>query len=383
MKLDPEVKINELIAQVAALPRPNMDYTKMSPPDLAVIEFTHRMFEIQASYIALFRSFAVMYHYFHVVPEPVARYGGLPFEELVKWSQNYMRKHLVEVYTLYPSARLVRLLLNLKMEGAFVEHECERRLEHHKVGNEIILLLEGQDRLKEFEKILSVDKISSFHPREQSSDDIKQLAVASAWSAWDKLRDKYTEDPYKPPEFPLEMIPEEQEFWDNMMINRVWKNDRRAHLRQMIPIFAGETETIPQIVHSRLKEDWRKIKRRNEIFEGRAIDSALKRLDPERAERIDWSIIPEMSRKAVSQRLIEELHEERDQEREISARLESERAYRIAIKRWGKRGKLFLDALRQGKDVLNASSAAGVTRQTGHKYLSELKKLLSEKNSSK
>ena len=64
-------------------------------------------------------------------------------------------------------------------------------------------------------------------------------------------------------------------------------------------------------------------------------------------------------------------------------RLESERAYRIAIKRWGKRGRLFLDALRQGNDVLNASSAAGVTRQTGHKYLSELKKLLSEKNLSK
>ena len=96
------------------------------------------------------------------------------------------------------------------------------------------------------------------------------------------------------------MIPEEQEFWDNMMINRVWKNDRRAHLRQMIPIFAGETETIPQLVHSRLKEGWRKIKRRNKIFEGRAIDSALKSLDPERAERIDWSIIPEKSRKAVS-----------------------------------------------------------------------------------
>jgi len=383
LKLDRETEINELIAQVAALPRPKMDYTKMSPPDFAVIDFIHRMFEIQASYMALLRSFAVMYQRLHVVPEPVARYGGLPFEELVKWSRNYTRQHLIEVYTVYPDARLIQLLLDLRMEGAFLEHESVRRLEHHKVGSEIVLLQDGQDRLKEFEKLLSVDKISSFHPREQSSEDIKQSAVTSAWSAWSNLREKYTEDPYKPPEFPLEMLPEEQEFWDSMMINRVWKNSRRAHLREMIPIFAGETETIPEIVHSRLREDWRKIKRRNEIMKGRTEDSDLKNLDPERAERIDWSIIPEKSREAVSQRLREELHEERDQEREISARLESERAYRIAIKRWGKHGQLFLDALRQGKDVLNASSAAGVTRQTGHKYLSELKKLLSEKNLSK
>ena len=38
MKLDPEAEINNLIAHVAALPHPKMDYTKMSPPDFAVID---------------------------------------------------------------------------------------------------------------------------------------------------------------------------------------------------------------------------------------------------------------------------------------------------------------------------------------------------------
>ncbi len=383
MKLDPEVAVIKLIARVAALPRPRMDYSKGSPPDFAVIGFIHLMFEIQASYIALFRSFAVKNQRFHVVPEPVARYGGLPFEELVKWSQNYTRQHLIEVYTVYQDARLIRLLLYLRIEGSLLEHESVRRLEHHKVGSEIVLLQGGEDRLKEFEKILSVDKILSFHPREQSSEDIKQSAVTTAWSAWNELQGKYTEDPYQPPVFPLEMLPEEQEFWENIMINRVWKNGRRAHLREMIPIFAGETETIPQIVHSYLKEDWRKIKRRNGILQGRPIDSALKSLDPERAERIDWSIIPEKSREAVSQRLRDELHVEQNQENTIHARFVSESAYRIAIKRWGKCGRLFLDALRQGQNVVDASSSAGVSRQTGHKYLSELKKQLSKKNLSK
>jgi hypothetical protein len=93
MKPDRDDELKELIAQVAAMPRPKMDYTTMSPPDFAVIQFIHRMFEIQASYIALLRSFALMYRRFHVVPEPIARYGGLSFEELVKWSRNYTRQH--------------------------------------------------------------------------------------------------------------------------------------------------------------------------------------------------------------------------------------------------------------------------------------------------
>jgi hypothetical protein len=75
--------------------------------------------------------------------------------------------------------------------------------------------------------------------------------------------------------------------------------------------------------------------------------------------------------------LKEELHEEQNEENKIFARLDSEKAYRMATKRWGKRGRIFLDALRQGKDVSAASTAAGISRPTGYKYLAELGKLLS------
>src|SRR5437867_6622874 len=137
MKLDRDGELKELIAQVAALRRPKMDYTTMSPPDFAVIQFIHRMFEIQASYIALMRSFALMYHHFHVVPEPVARYGGLPMSELVKWSRKYTRKHLLEVYTVYQDKELMVLLLDLRMEGAFLYHEFERRLRSEEHTSEL------------------------------------------------------------------------------------------------------------------------------------------------------------------------------------------------------------------------------------------------------
>ena len=375
MKLDRDGELGELLAQVAALPHPKLDYTKMSPPDLAVIHFIQRMLEIQASYIALMRSFAVMHQRFRLLPELVAKHGGLPMEELVKWSRNYTRQHLLEVYTVYPHRGLIGLLIDLRIEGAFLEHEFGRRMEQHRLGGEILLLEEGEDRLSEFQKLLSIDKISSFDLREQNADDIKQSAMEIAWSAWNGLKDKYTEDPYEPPEFPFDMLPPEEEFWRNMMVNRVWKNGKQAHMREMIPLLAGESEAISEIVHGQLREGWRKAKRRKQIRDGHP----RKILDPEQKERIEWSIIPEKSRDEVFHRLRDELHQEqREQDRSI-ARFDSERAYRVATKRWGKRGRQFLDALRRGEDVVAASAAAGVSRQTGHKYLNELQKLFAEK----
>jgi hypothetical protein len=378
MKLDRDGEIGELLAQVAALRHPKMDYSKMSPPDLAVIHFIHRIFEIQASYIALLRSFTVMYQKFKLIPEPIARCGELPFEELVKWSRNYTRQHLLEVYTVYPHQGLIRLLIDLRIEGAFLELEFERRMEQHRVGGEILLLEDGQDRLLEFQKLLSVDKIGSFDLREQSANDIKQSAIETAWSAWNELKNQYAGDPYEPPEFPFDMIAPEEEFWREMMIKRVWSNGKQAHMREMVPLLTGQTEAIPGIVHGQLRETWRKIKRRKQIMEGRPRDL----LDPEQNERIDWSIIPEKSRAEVFQRLKDELHQENSEFDTAAAKVDSERAYRAAIKRWGKRGRLFLDALRRGEDVVTASVAAGISRQTGHKYLKELQKLLAEKKPS-
>ena len=54
-------------------------------------------------------------------------------------------------------------------------------------------------------------------------------------------------------------------------------------------------------------------------------------------------------------------------------------AYRIAEQRWNRRGQIFLDALREGKTVEEASCDAGVSRQTGQKYLKEIRQLFRPK----
>jgi hypothetical protein len=66
----------------------------------------------------------------------------------------------------------------------------------------------------------------------------------------------------------------------------------------------------------------------------------------------------------------------------IASRLEARRkaadlkAHRmwIARKRWGAKGVRFLQAHSNGESVTQASNIAGVSRQTGHKYLRELEK---------
>jgi hypothetical protein len=173
-----------------------------------------------------------------------------------------------------------------------LDHEFARRMEQHKVGSELLLLLDGHNRLQEFQKLLSVDKIKSFNLREQSADDIQQSAVTNAFSAWNNLKSRYSKDPYQPPEFPFDMLPQEKEFWRDMMINRVWTTGKEAHMSEMISLLTGETEAIPEIVRARLREEWRTIKRRKEIIEGQP-SGTYKGLDPVNAEQIGWSIIPE------------------------------------------------------------------------------------------
>jgi molybdenum-dependent DNA-binding transcriptional regulator ModE len=48
----------------------------------------------------------------------------------------------------------------------------------------------------------------------------------------------------------------------------------------------------------------------------------------------------------------------------------------IAEKRWGARGRQFVQALMETGSVSEASAAASVSRQTAHKYLRELRKTL-------
>ena len=52
-------------------------------------------------------------------------------------------------------------------------------------------------------------------------------------------------------------------------------------------------------------------------------------------------------------------------------------AYHHAEQRRGKKGTTFLEALCEGSTVEEASKKAGFSRQTGHKFLRELRKDLS------
>jgi hypothetical protein len=64
---------------------------------------------------------------------------------------------------------------------------------------------------------------------------------------------------------------------------------------------------------------------------------------------------------------------EQDFEDGVVTRLDAARLFREAERRWGKRGRVFLERLAQDATIEEASRAAGVSRQTGQNYLRKLK----------
>jgi hypothetical protein len=65
-----------------------------------------------------------------------------------------------------------------------------------------------------------------------------------------------------------------------------------------------------------------------------------------------------------------------EDERNLNTEAQAKRAERMAQKRWGARGRAFIEALKRNATVAEASEVAGVSRQMGHKYLSKLKSAL-------
>jgi hypothetical protein len=62
-----------------------------------------------------------------------------------------------------------------------------------------------------------------------------------------------------------------------------------------------------------------------------------------------------------------------EKERKLEIEAQGNRAMRMAQKRWGAKGRAFLEALKRSANVAEASAMVGVSRQMGRKYLSKLK----------
>jgi hypothetical protein len=194
------------------------------------------------------------------------------------------------------------------------------------------------------------------------------------------------------PPFPLNMHNQyEIAFW-NGFLARVWHRGHETLRKGLIPVLNGNAERIPRTVTNYLREEKRKALRQWQILHGikRAPATAAKGKDKTlEAEQAAWRTEWDISELAAK-----EIHPDTESiqgevnsatstpEESMADRERGKAAYDYALRRFGEKGRKFLNALIATEgDITAASQAAGISRMTGHKWRRELQIRLSQRNS--
>ena len=173
------------------------------------------------------------------------------------------------------------------------------------------------------------------------------------------------------------MLPDERAFWKGPM-TQAWKAALPSLAKETVPILTGAVESIPKKTRDHLRNEWKTLTKREAILTGQE-DFPDAKKDPQGYGHayLNWS---ERTHAARQNDIVSQVHPVANSPAERAEhRIEIERLYRVAGKRWGKKGRSFLDAQLQGYNLTEASARAGVSRQTGDKYLKELLKATSLK----
>jgi hypothetical protein len=337
-----EAKREEFLAlfnQVAAIPRPLYDYSKLSNSTFAAIEFIRRLMEIQAFFMAHFRVTRKL---------PATKKD---ITHILVASMDLNPTQLAAIYCRCPDDGLVGLLVNLKIEELFVGAELEKRLADKRIGTVMILapFFTGESPTEKWlTKALKVDKIKAYRPHEQEKHDIQYDSITRAYELARSLELRGFEPGPIPP-FPLEMTPYESSFWEAGLGN-VWRKGHDTLRRGLIPVLQGEAERIPAKVREYRREQWRKIKERGKLFESHQ-DVIRSELHPEE----------QLKTPDVSAKMFEVLREAKKN------------------KRWGDKAVKAFKHYLEGKTEEEAAKLAGITDKTFRNYITYLKKTFASK----
>jgi hypothetical protein len=171
-------------------------------------------------------------------------------------------------------------------------------------------------------------------------------------------------------------------FWLRLFREEWWPYFLRSDFKNRLSVLEGRMESIPGTVRDRFRAQRRTESRRKKILAGK--QNFPQKGPPSWRAEWDWSIRAKAHR---SDDIATKLHSHVPGPEEVINRKDELRtaiedaalAYRIAEKRSGNKGRLFLDALQAGGDVTAAAAAAGITRRTGHRIKHEIEKLLPRK----
>lgn len=237
----------------------------------------------------------------------------------------------------------------LNAQLAYVINEIETRAKPKKIGNMLLGMIFDHNDYPKKELLEAVrreakkwrpgaDVFKSYH-RDEDRDDRIQEVLTACLAFQKQLTGTPKFVPYGElyiPQLPLIANLPRQRSNALVRVNELLAlNDVVALWRDVLPCLQGGTERLPEKAYQsiRTRDDRRKTQKRT----GKTVDL--------KDDQIFSEPLPSLGM-----------------------------LYRRVQSHWGKRGVAFLESLTKGDTVIEASKKAGVSRQTGQKYLREIKK---------
>lgn len=205
------------------------------------------------------------------------------------------------------------------------------------------------------------DSLPKFRENEHELGDLQSRSLTKACELVRAASVAPAEEWLALPPYPLQLRSDVQNLWDTT-IAEVY----RSYIENNAPIIAAglsiDDAAVVEKVKADLRNFWQTDKRRQHALSREAANFH----DHEDSFRVDWAEI--ISVPPTPESRIEAYQDQR----EI---LEStKRAYRIAMKRSGPKGRNFLDGLKTGLTVTEAASAARINTRTGNRILEKIRK---------
>lgn len=156
---------------------------------------------------------------------------------------------LEQLFALYADERPIRFLVWVWIEEECIYQEIRKRLEKHKVGREF-LRLHGRVSREPIDgdhlpTVLNVEKLTSYHPSENSDEDLRNEAVKKALEYQREMEEKAI-DFNLPAEVSLSLppntgLPDETPPWDRL--NPLLLSEELKKLEEiLLPVLQGKEE---------------------------------------------------------------------------------------------------------------------------------------------
>lgn len=272
------------------------------------------------------------------------------------FAENLSLDTLLVLSELGASAEHLRVIVKDHCEAASVRAELRSRLGKVPRGRAVLAIVEdpeSQEALTTLRKTLRVDRLTSYRPGKEDNDDLRHDALAAALSFVRDCGIRTVAGRKLPAriEFPvlkgISLPTLDPDRWDRPVARA---QGLREAFALLLPVLRGEVEPVAEKVRQASREHfrmWRAMKRS-------APEASLD--DPKVASTVSLPPIEEIA----------------SPERLDSTRVALD-AYCEVVARWGEKAGAFLTGVAAGLPISKAARKAGITRQTGHKYMRKLR----------